>query len=432
VGWGFGVDRFLWFAAFLALVGTVVVRRFVFVPGARTVGSVVDDAAAAFRRRAGRVLVGAWVVLLVTGAAGLVFEAASVSGLSLATAMRWSVVSQVLHTSFGHYLMWQLVLTVVLAVPVFALARRPQLLGLRPDGWIALGGLVVAGVSVASALNGHARTLGHPVLGVFALAAHLLAIGVWVGGLAMLLVVGGPAWRRLAPQHRVQLVRALVPRFSRVAVVAVAVVVISGTINAVVDLASVSDLWSVTYGKVVLAKIVVLCVALALAARHLRRVPSDLDAAGLPAVRTFQRTATVELVALAAAVALAAGLVALVPGTSLALAAQGPVNLERRAGSYTLQLFLDPSRVGANQVHVTFVNSQGLGAAEIANADATLIGPSGRSQALVLRLISPGHFVGDAALPALGTYRIRVVAPTGAAHLDVQTSFRLTARSGGS
>jgi hypothetical protein len=194
----------------------------------------------------------------------------------------------------------------------------------------------------------------------------------------------------------------------------------------------VSDLWSVTYGKVVLAKIVVLCVALALAARHLRRVPGHLDAAGLPAVRTFQRTATVELVALAAAVALAAGLVALVPGTSLALAAQGPVNLERRAGSYTLQLFLDPSRVGANQVHVTFVNSQGLGAAEIANADATLIGPSGRSQPLVLRLISPGHFVGDAALPALGTYRIRVVAPTDATRLDVQTSFRLTARSGGS
>ena len=298
--------------------------------------------------------------------------------------------------------------------------------------WIAAGGLVAAAVSVTSALSGHARTLGHPVLGVTSLAVHLLAVGVWVGGLATLLVMGGSAWRHITPERRVQLVRALVPRFSRVAVVAVLLVVATGTINAIADLASVSDLWKVTYGKVVLAKIIVLCIALALAARHLRRVPRQLEAAGPPAVRSFQRSAAAELAALTAAVALAAGLVALVPGKSLALAAQGPVNIERRAGGYTMQLFLDPSRVGANQVHVTFVDPQGLGAAEIANADATLTGPTGRPKSLALRLISPGHFVGDATLPVVGRYQLHVIAPTGATRLDVQTSFRLTARSGGS
>jgi copper transport protein len=428
-GWGFGADRFLWFAAFLALIGTVVVRRWVWTPASVNGVEVASDV---FRRMTRRVLVIAWVVLLVTCMASLVFEAASVSGLSLVSAARWPVLVDVLRTSFGRYVAWQLVLTMLLAVPVFALARRPQLLGVPPDGWIATGGGVAVGLSITSALGGHARTLGHPVLGVASLTLHLLAVSAWAGGLAALIVGGGLAWRHVDPPDRVRLVRALVPRFSRVATFAVAVVIATGIINGILDLASVSDLWRITYGKVLLSKIVLLCVALALASRHRWRVPRHLDAEGTTAVRSFQRSAGVELAALAGTVALAAALVALVPGRSLALAAQGAVNIERRAGGYTVQLFLDPSRVGANQVHVTFVNPEGLGAAEVTDAQATLTRPTGRSQAVDLRLISPGHFVGDVTLPSVGRYQVRVVAQTGATRLNVQTSFRLTARSGGS
>src|SRR5439155_21580799 len=126
-----------------------------------------------------------------------------------------------------------------------------------------------------------------------------------------------------------------------------------------------------TYGQVLSAKIVALAVALGFGARHLRTVPRRLADAGRASTtaRSFQRTAAAELAVLAAGVALAAGLVVLVPGRSLSLAAQGPVNQERRAGGYTIQLFIDPSAVGDNQVHVTFVNAQGLGAAEVTGTE---------------------------------------------------------------
>ena len=85
---------------------------------------------------------------------------------------------------------------------------------------------------------------------------------------------------------------------------------------------------------------------------------------------------------LAAVVAFASALVALVPGRSLALQARGPVNQEQRAGQYTVQLFLDPSAPGANEIHVTFIDPNGLGAGEMTAITATLAaGAAGRRPA---------------------------------------------------
>ena len=57
---------------------------------------------------------------------------------------------------------------------------------------------------------------------------------------------------------------------------AVTVVVATGLLNALFDFGAVSDLWRLTYGRVVLAKVIVLALALALAARHLWVVPRRL------------------------------------------------------------------------------------------------------------------------------------------------------------
>jgi hypothetical protein len=125
-------------------------------------------------------------------------------------------------------------------------------------------------------------------------------------------------------------------------------------------------------------------------------------------VRCLPRTSAVQLVVLLAAVGLAAGLVASVPGRSLALAAKGPVSREQRTGAHTVQLFIDPSTVGANQIHLTFVTDQGLAAADVSNATVSLDG-----RRLAARLIAPGHFVADVSLPTPGPYRLSVTA-TGA------------------
>src|SRR4051794_5451741 len=237
VGWGFGTVRFLWFAALLGLIGAVVVRLWVWTPAVRVLGLTQSEAAEGFRRRFGRVFPALWVVLLVAGLLTIVFETASISGFSLLKSVRPSVVSSTLDTAYGRYWKWQTALTVLLVLPVLGLVRRRRLWGVNPRVWLWAFGALAAGLCAVAALNSHARTLGHARLGVTSVAVHLASVSVWVGGLGALVLLAGIGWRTIVAEQRSGLLRQLVPRFSRLAIVAVAVVVITGVVNAIVDLA---------------------------------------------------------------------------------------------------------------------------------------------------------------------------------------------------
>jgi copper transport protein len=216
-----------------------------------------------------------------------------------------------------------------------------------------------------------------------------------------------------------------------VAIVAVVVVVATGTVNTIMGMAGIADLWRTEYGRVVTAKVFVLIVALALASRHLRVTPRRL-AGDEPAraVRSFARTSTLELLALVGAIALASALVALVPGRSIALAEKGPVSAEHRlGGAYTVQLFIDPTAIGANQVHVTFVNDAGLAAAEVTTTTVTATPPGGAARPVAMRLIAPGHFAGDTTLPRPGSYRLVVTTTAGGARAATSFTFTLSRRT---
>lgn len=425
VGWGFGVVRFLEFAALFLIVGGIVFRRWVWTPALAATQLRDSEAAGRFRRWFGRMLVASWVVLLVAGVATIVFEGASVSGFSLLSAAKSTVIRSVLHTAYGHFALWQLGLTVLLALPVFGLARRRRLFGVPPDAWIATAIAFGGGISLAIGLNGHARTDPRPFLAVTSITVHVLVAAVWVGGLAFF-VVGLLAARALGPADRPRALRETLRRFSTIAAAAVGLVIETGLINTWANLAQPGELWRTTYGRVVLAKMVLLALALVLAARHRWVVPARLGATdqSAGAERSFGRTSRVELVVLVGAVACAAALVALVPGRSLAEAANGPVNQEQHAAGYTVQLFLDPSSVGANQVHVTFVDSSGRAASGVVNATVSLRGPRAAASNVAMRLISPGHFVGDAKLPVAGEYKASVKA-----NPRIVTTFRFKLRA---
>ena len=434
VGWGYGAVRFTWYAALLAVLGLVVVRRFVWTPALRDRGLGDSEAAARFRSRFNRALPGAWAVLLFAWVLRLVFQAASISGLGLADSARPGVMADMLRTGFGRAWLAGLAFTLLVGLAVAGLTRLNGLFGARPQTWLSILAGSAVGLALAVANTGHARTEAIPALGVPSAAVHLLAVATWVGGLAALVVLGSSAWSAVAPQDRNGLVRAVVTRFSRVALLAVGVLVATGTLNSFLDLAAVSDLWDTTYGRVLSAKIVLLSVALAFGAWHLRVTPRRLAAAGPEAAasRVFRRSSTVELVVLAAVVAFASALVALVPGRSLALAARGPVNQEQRAGQYTVQLFLDPSSPGANEIHVTFIDPNGLGAAEMTAITTTLAaGPAGAPpQPLPMRLISPGHFVANTELAA-GAYRLAVNSAAPVPPVATTFQFKLRSGSGG-
>ena len=122
---------------------------------------------------------------------------------------------------------------------------------------------------------------------------------------------------------------------------------------------------------------------------------------------------------------MAAGLVALVPARSLALAANGPVDLQQRVGPYTAQMFLDPSRVGANQVHLTFLNQQGLAAGEVSTVTVAVGRSGGALRPVAMRLLAPGHFAGDATFPVAGRYQLTARTTGAAPALTTTFRFRL-------
>ena len=430
VGWGFGVVRFLWLSALIALIGLAAVRRMVWTPALRANGLGDSPAAERFRTRFSRALPAAWMVLVLAGAASLVFQAASVSGLPLADAAAGRVIEDVLDTTYGRAWLVQIVLAVLAVVPVLALTQRRAVLPGRPTLWLVVLGLITTGLCVTAAVSGHARTDPNPLLAETSIVVHLLAVGCWVGGLGALVLVGGPAWRGAADGQRAGLLREVVVRFSRLALVAVAFVVASGTVNAVTAMAGVNDLWDTTYGRLVSAKVVALVLALLLAARHLRVSPRRL-AGEQPerAVGSFTVTSAVELVFLAAAVALAAALIAAVPGRSLALAEGGPFTAERPAGPYLVQLFVDPSDVGANEMHVTFVGEDGLAAAEVANTTVRLTPPGGAARSTAVRLIAPGHFTGELTLSRPGSYRVAVSTTSDGRQVTASFTFSIARRS---
>ena len=432
VGWGYGAVRFTWYAALMAVVGLVVMRRFVWTPSVRVANLTESEAAQRFRRRFNRALQWSWVLLVVAWLARLIFQAASVSGLGLIESARPGVLGDMLQTGFGRSWLAGLGCTLAAGVPVAGLTRRNGLFGVRPPTWLAAFIASAAGLALAAASMGHARTEGNPVLGVPSAAIHLLAVSIWVGGLGAQ-VLGASAWSAVPREERNGLVRQVVLRFSRLALGAVAVLVVTGTLNAVLDLAALSDLWSTPYGRVLSTKIALLAVALIFGAWHLLVAPRRLAAADPvgAASRSFRRSATAELMVLAAVVAFASALVALVPGRSLALQARGPVNQDQRVGAYTVQLFIDPSAPGANELHITFIDDKGLGAAEMTAVTTTITAdrPDAAPAPLPMRLIAAGHFVANLDIAA-GAHRLGVTTAPPSPSLTTTFSFKLRAGRG--
>ncbi len=118
-----------------------------------------------------------------------------------------------------------------------------------PSLLVASGAL--AAVALSLAMSGHAGT--HGGFGsVLVDTVHLLAAGVWLGGLAVLL-----KGLRRKGGGRLPTGRAMdaTDAFGRIAVLAFAVLVISGGVNAVLRLGSLEALVDESYGLLVLAKI---------------------------------------------------------------------------------------------------------------------------------------------------------------------------------
>ncbi|MBA3328877.1 MAG: copper resistance protein CopC/CopD [Solirubrobacterales bacterium] len=118
----------------------------------------------------------------------------------------------------------------------------------------------IAAAAVASALgavaaSGHAGSASPRLLTILNDWVHLLSGAVWLGGIALIVLVWGPALRRSERDLRMMVARRILPEFGRVALPAFLIVSATGVASLLVQLGSVDELWRSSYGRVLLIKV---------------------------------------------------------------------------------------------------------------------------------------------------------------------------------
>jgi copper transport protein len=294
-----------------------------------------------------------------------------------------------------------------------------------------VGALVGVALLATFSTTGHAVAGSGRVLTLISDMAHLAAMSVWVGGLAMLGTV-------LLPLALPAETARAVPVFSRLAASSVGVLVVTGSYQGWRQVGSLPALGGTTYGRELIIKVALVAVAVAFGAvsrawvRHhypasptvvyaassadLRDPPPHLPTSGAAAevdgaaLWTFRRSVLVEAAIAVVVLAITAALVATAP----ALTAYRPAVAQTlHFGPDTAQVSATPAGDRQMNLRVSFLGPRGV-ATEPQEVTATL---QLRDQALgplpvTLRGLGIGRRTGTVVVPVPGDWTLTVAART--------------------
>ena len=197
----------------------------------------------------------------------------------------WSFVSQI---DVGRALLVQAIGALAVGLCAYAV---------RSTTGAALTCALALAALVPPTLTSHAGTSADHALATSSLLVHVMAVSLWCGGLAALVLLGTSDRRPLATA---------VARFSPLALWTAVAVALSGLGSAWVRMSSLDELVTSSYGRLVLLKVALLAVLSAFGLWHRRStVPHLRDD---PTRRLFVRVAAVEVLVMAATVGVAVAL----------------------------------------------------------------------------------------------------------------------------
>lgn len=341
---------------------------------------------------------------------GIPFQGAAAAGSGLGEAFSWDVVSSVAGTRYGKVELVRAGLALgLLFVALFLRGAR----GRARETGNAAAVLLAAGLVMTPAFGGHASVAGN--LALVSDVLHVVAAAAWVGGLAFVV-----AALVFALEERWPLATRSVPRFSTMAVVSVALLLIAGTINGYLQVRSWRGLWETEYGLLLLAKVALVLPLLGLGAYNNRYAVPRLRAgvAQPQERRRFLQTAGVELAIMVAVVGVTTVLVNAAPAKDELMAHGGETTAEvDLGGEVQAHVRVEPGTVGPNEIHVELgaahEATEGRAFEEVAIA-ATLpsqdVGP--------LRFVAEeeghaGYVVREADFGLAGEWQLRVEARRG-------------------
>ena len=245
----------------------------------------------------------------------------------------------VLETPAGGYWSTRLGLGLLVAVSATGASRAPRSAAVVQLACVAVWLWTFTSTSHAAASVGSAWARGIDV-------THGIAALAWIGGVTGLALAArlgrrGPEWATA------------LPRFSLLASTMVFVLVVTGFLNAVIEIRATEQLWETRYGVTLLVKLGLMVPLLAVAGYNARWGKASLMIGNTGEPRRFVRTATFE-VALGVTVFLAAAALTQTTASKLVIDAPDakPFEQESPFEDLVIGLSIDPNRTGLNTYRV--------------------------------------------------------------------------------
>ncbi|MBM0225464.1 copper resistance protein CopC [Micromonospora sicca] len=256
-------------------------------------------------------------------------------------------------------------------------------------------------------LAGHPAASPAPAVSVVVDAVHLGSMAVWLGGLVMLAVF----LLRRADERELG---AILPIWSRWAALAVAALLLAGTVQGLIEVATPKALVDTTYGQLLLAKIVLFALVIGVAA-YSRTLVRGRTAAQRPG--RVRRAIWVELAITAVVLGVSATLVQTTPArtaaTDVAGTTTGYFSTTLSSPVASVQVELDPAERGNNSVHF-YAYTKDNRPQPVQEWKATAALPSAGIEPIEIPLLplTDNHATGEINLPAAGEWQLRVTVRT--------------------
>ncbi|TDC80823.1 copper resistance protein CopC [Micromonospora sp. KC606] len=256
-------------------------------------------------------------------------------------------------------------------------------------------------------LAGHGAASPAPAVSVLVDAVHLGSMAAWLGGLVMLAGF-------LLPRADERELGAILPIWSRWAALAVAALLLAGTVQGLIEVGSLPALVDTTYGRLLLAKIILFALVIGVAA-YSRALVRRRTAAGRPT--SVRRAVWAELAITAVILGLSATLVQSTPARvaagDVAGSASGYFSTTVTSPLYSLQVELDPAERGNNSLHL-YAYTKDNRPQPAVEWRATAALPSAGIEPIEIPLLplTDNHATGEVNFPAVGEWQLRLTVRT--------------------
>lgn len=298
-------------------------------------------------------------------------------------------------TAFGTSFVWTaLIAAIALGLGLLALVLPRA--DAKPFAAVAL-----IAVGVALAASGHASAAAPQWLTRPMVFLHGVGIAFWAGALAPLAV---------ALKREMQGADIFLHRFSAAIMPVVAVLVIAGTVLAVVQVETFSALIDTDYGRLLLAKLALVMGLFALAATNRWVLTHPAEAGQTAARHRLMRSIAVEILIVLAIFGVAAGWRFTPPPRALAVAAAEPISTHMMTLQAMADLTVTPGRAGSVSASIMLMTGD-FGALDAKEVTLVLSRPEAGVEPLKRIATKPGDGtwrVDGLVIPFPGRWTVRL------------------------